>query len=115
MIVFLCKSKDSAGGSQHLVFLDGEGRCEFRIGLLGGLRSNQGNTDSIMDKNHYFRKILKYSRKGDCTLLINCDMQQNGLAFQAKILKQEPHFCQKNPYKWVHFTQIKKDKSKPAS
>ena len=50
-------------------------------------KSNHGNNGSIMDKNHYFRKILKNSRKEDyCTLLVNCDMQQNELAFQAKIL-----------------------------
>ena len=78
-------------------------------------KSNHGNNGFIIDKNHYFRKILKNSRKGDCTLLINCDMQQNGLAFQAKILKQESHFCPKNPYKWVNFTQIAKDsQNQPA-
>ena len=45
MLISLCKSKDSAGVSQHFV-VDGEGRYELKVGLnimLSLFKSNHGS------------------------------------------------------------------------
>ena len=64
--------------------------------------SKSETNGSFMDKNRYFIKNpVELEEGGGGYMYRNRDVLQNGLVFQAIILRQDSHFCQKKIPKLV--------------